>query len=354
VGEFDRAEQLYQKAYLMKRQAYLAENLEAGWRDVQYAMALDGYLQALVLGAGDPSTRQTAWRPEKLNKVFEESAKYRDTPFAPIAYYRMAEARFKLGDKDAAIEYCRKAVDQAGTNERLASEILLRMFLLVGEQEVAKYCQQRLQTDPNSQAANFTMFNLAKIRGEYDMAADYIDKCIQIAGSDTPRGLDYTVKKAEILTLAYEKTSDNNYLKKAIRDYESLLVKMPNNTTVLNNLAYMLAESNERLPDALEYAKQALEQTPNNPVFLDTYAYVLYKSGTDSKADEFMTAALQQYEQNELVAPPDVYEHKGMIKERLGQKKQALDAYKQALEGADKLPNPVKERITSAVERLSR
>jgi Tfp pilus assembly protein PilF len=80
----------------------------------------------------------------------------------------------------------------------------------------------------------------------------------------------------------------------------------------------------------------------------------LYKSGTDSKADEFMTAALQQYEQNELVAPPDVYEHKGMIKERLGQKKQALDAYKQALEGADKLPNPVKERITSAVERLSR
>jgi tetratricopeptide (TPR) repeat protein len=266
----------------------------------------------------------------------------------------MAEARFKLGDKDAAIEYCRKAVDQAGTNERLASEILLRMFLLVGEQEVAKYCQQRLQTDPNSQAANFTMFNLAKIRGEYDMAADYIDKCIQIAGSDTPRGLDYTVKKAEILTLAYEKTSDNNYLKKAIRDYESLLVKMPNNTTVLNNLAYMLAESNERLPEALEYAKQALEQTPNNPVFLDTYAYVLYKSGTDSKADEFMTAALQQYEQNELVAPPDVYEHKGMIKERLGQKKQALDAYKQALEGADKLPNPVKERITSAVERLSR
>jgi len=355
VGEFDRAEQLYQKAYLMKRQAYLAENLEAGWRDVQYAMALDGYLQALVLAAGDPNTKDTPWRPEKLNKVFEESGKYVDTPFAPVAYYRMAEARFKLGDKDAAIEYCRKAVDQAGTNERLASEILLRMFLLVGEQEVSKYCQQRLQTDPNSQATNFTMFNLAKIRGEYDMAADYIDKCIQIAGSDTPRGLDYTVKKAEVLTLAYEKTSDNNYLKKAIRDYESLLVKMPNNTTVLNNLAYMLTENNERLPDALEYAKQALEQTPNNPVFLDTYAYVLYKSGTDSKADEFMTAALQQYEQNELVAPPDVYEHKGMIKERLGQKKQALDAYKRALEiGADKLSKPAKDRITSAVERLSR
>lgn len=355
VGEFGRAEQLYQTAYLMKRQAYLAENLEGGWRDVQYAMALDGYLQALVLAAGDPNARDTSWRPEKLNKVFEESGKYVDTPFAPIAYYRMAEARFKLGDRGAAIGYCRKAVDQTGTNERLASEILLRMFLLVGEQEVSEYCQQRLQTDPSSQAANFTMFNLAKIRGEYDRAADYIDKCIQIAGSDTARGVDYMAKKAEVLTLAYQKTSDNNYLKKAIRDYESLLVKMPNSMTVLNNLAYMLAENNERLPEALEYAKQALEQSPNNPVFLDTYAYVLYKSGMDSKADEFMTAALQQYEQNELVIPSEVYEHRGLIKEKIGQKKQGLDAYKRALEiGADKLPKPVKERITSAVERLSR
>lgn len=355
VGEFGRAEQLYQTAYLMKRQAYPAENLEAGWRDVQYAMALDGYLQALVLTAGDPNAKGASWRPEKLNKVFEESGKYVDTPFAPIAYYRMAEAKFQLGDKGAAIGYCRKAVDQTGTNERLASEILLRMFLLVGEQEVSEYCQQKLRTDPNSLAANFTMFNLAKIRGEYDKAADYIDRCIQITGSDSPRRVDYMAKKAEVLTLAYQKTSDNNYLKKAIGDYESLLVKMPNKDTVLNNLAYMLAENNERLPEALEYAKQALEQTPNNPVFLDTYAYVLYKSGIDSKADEFMTAALQQYEQNELVIPSEVYEHKGLIKEKIGQKKQALDAYKRALEiGADKLPKPVKERLTSAVERLSR
>jgi len=355
VGEFNRAEQLYKQAYLMKRQAYLTENSEAGWRDVQYAMALDGYLQAIVLGAGDPNTKNAPWRPEKLNTVFEESSRYVNTPFAPVAYYRMAEAKLKLGDRDTAIKHCRKAVDEAGTNERLASEILLRMFLLMGEQEVSKYCQQRLQTNPDSLAANFTMFNLANIRGEYDKAVEYIDKCIQITGPDTTRGVDYTVKKAQLLTLAYEKTSDNNYLKKAVRDYESLLVKMPNNTTVLNNLAYMLAENNERLPEALEYAKHALEQRPNDPGFLDTYAYILHRTGMDSKADEFMTAALQQYQQNELVAPPEVYEHKGMIKEKLGQKRQALDAYRQALEiGADKLPKSVKERLMSAIERLSR
>ncbi len=132
---------------------------------------------------------------------------------------------------------------------------------------------------PNSLAANFTMFNLAKIDDQYNKAVGYIDKCIQIVGQGDPRIVDYVAKKAEVLTLAYERTSDNNYLLRAVADYESLLAKMPNNTNVLNNLAYMLAENNERLPEALQYAKRALDANPNDPSFMDTYAYVLYKNG---------------------------------------------------------------------------
>ena len=348
------AEQLYRRAFLLKRQAYLSQEPEASAGDVQYAIALDGYLQSLLMGAGRPDATTGGWQPQKLDKVFEVSEEYKNTSFAPVALYRIAEGKLRLGDKPAAIQYCREAVDRAGTNERLASEILLRMFLLLGDEEVSKYCQQRLQTDPDSLAANFTMFNLAKIRNEYDEAIGYIDQCIQLAGLDSPRGVDYTVKKARLLTLAYLKTSDNTYLKKAIRDYESLLAKKPKNTMVLNNLAYMLAESNERLSEALEYARQALELTPNSASFLDTYAYVLCKNGQNAKADEFMTAALQLYEQSERTAPPEVYEHLGMIKERLGQKSRAINAYERALEvGADNLPDAVKRRLTSAIERLS-
>jgi tetratricopeptide (TPR) repeat protein len=162
------------------------------------------------------------------------------------------------------------------------------------------------------------------------------------------------VKKVETLTLAYEKTSDNNYLKQGIADYESLLAKMPNNISVLNNLAYMLAENNERLSEALRYIEQAIKASPNNPSFLDTYAYVLYKNGKLSQAAETAAAALQQYEQSGILAPAEVYKHLGMIKEKLGAKHQALDAYKQTLEvGADKLPKKAREEITKAIERLS-
>ena len=43
------------------------------------------------------------------------------------------------------------------------------------------------------------MFNLAKINGEYNKAVEHIDKCLQIAGSDSPRGLGYTIQKTEVL-----------------------------------------------------------------------------------------------------------------------------------------------------------
>jgi tetratricopeptide (TPR) repeat protein len=290
----------------------------------------------------------------KLDKLFEESGKYVDSDFAPIAFFRMAAAKWKLGDKASAVEYCRKAIDKAGTNEAFASNVLHGMYSLLGAEEVLKYCEEKLEADPDSLAANFTMFNVANINGEYNKALRYIDKCVQIAEPNSRAEVDYIVKKAQVLTLAYNKTSNKNYLNSAIAQYESLLAKMPNNTVVLNNLAYMLAENNVRLDEALEYAKRAHQARPNNPGFMDTYSWVLYKGGRFAEAAEFLQSALQQYELNKVSAPADVYEHLGMIKEELGLVAEALAAYKQALEiGAGKLSEPAVQQIKKAVERLS-
>lgn len=355
-GNFDKAEQLYKKAYTLKTQEYSEAELENKVpEDAQFAIALDGYLRSLVAAAGSSDAKNGNWNPTKLDQVFAEAGKYVDTAFSPLAYLRMAEAKLKLGDKRTAVEYCRKAVDNANTNELLASDILLKMFLLLGPEEVSNYCKQKIETNPDSLAANWTMYNLSKINAKYNEAVNYLDKCIKIIGPGTPEGLNYTVNKAEILTIAYQKSSDNNYLTQAIAVYESLLVKMPNNINVLNNLAYMLAQNNERLSDALQYAKKAVEANPNEANLLDTYGYVLYKNGKFSQANEFLVAALQQYEQNEVLAPAAVYEHIGMVKEELGAKNQALAAYQQALEiGADKLSTETEKRIKSAIERLSR
>ncbi|MEA2064066.1 MAG: hypothetical protein U9P14_10240, partial [Gemmatimonadota bacterium] len=40
-----------------------------------------------------------------------------------------------------------------------------RMYVLLGHEEVLKYCRQKLESDPQSLVANFTMFYLARING---------------------------------------------------------------------------------------------------------------------------------------------------------------------------------------------
>ncbi len=352
TGRFDLAEQLFAEAYSAKSEEYGEQGSEMWASDSLYAGAVDGYLKSLILAAGAPGTE--SWNPKKLDRVFEESGNFTETPFAPIAYLRMAQARIKLGDKVSAVEYCRKAVDKTGANETLASEVLLRMFVMLGPEEVSSYCSEKLQEDPNSIAANFTMFNLAKINGRYNEAVKYIDVCIELSPADSRRKVDYTAKKAEVLTLAYERSSDKSYLDQAITDYKSLLEKMPKNTSVLNNLAYMLAEKNEGLPDALEYAERAVELRPNDAALLDTYGYVLHKNGNHSKADAVLLAALQQYEQKNVGAPVELYEHLGMVKEALGDKAKALVAYRQALQvGADMLSARAKESLNEAIKRVS-
>ena len=329
-GDFERAKQLYGLAWEQN-----TTNIDDA------AEVFHGYLQALMFGG-------------KSDKVIEEAQKYVDSEVAPVAFLGMAQVKLWLGDKATAIQYCRKAVDKAGANEDLASWALQRMYTLLGLDEAISYCEEKLQNDPDSLSANFTMYNFARLNGQYNKAIEYIDKCLQIKGPDSPDNLDYIVKKATVLQLVYNKTSDKNYLRRAVAVYESLLTKMPNNTNVLNNLAYMLAENDEKLSEALEYAKQVYELKPNDPGVLDTYGYVLCKNGKYSEAKERLNSAIQQFEQKEASVPADVYEHLGMVEEKLGAEDSALEAYEQALEmGADKLPEPVVERIKKAVERLS-
>jgi tetratricopeptide (TPR) repeat protein len=352
--EYARAEELAEKAYKLRQQRATSQAPAEAVRDPRFTAALDGYLLSLILGAGEPGTAGGAWHPEKLNKALEEGGKYVETLYGAVALCRMAEAKKKLGDTQAVQDYCRKAVDRAWDNERTAVEVLLQVYLLIGGDEVSKYCHERLQTAPNSLAANYTMFNLARIKEDYDDAVNYIDRCVALCPPDTPQHIEYMAEKAQILAIAHKKTSDNAYLEKAIGVYESLLAKTPknNNSVVLNNLAYTLAQSNQRLADALDYAKKALAQKPDEANYLDTYAYVLYRNGRNAEAIQSLTAAIQQYEVQGS-APPEVYEHLGMVHEALGDGKKALAAYRRALEvGAGTMPKMMKDRIDSAVRRL--
>ncbi|MBN2180312.1 MAG: tetratricopeptide repeat protein [Sedimentisphaerales bacterium] len=353
TGRYDDAELLYQKSCQIIRKANPGQSPKELVENLTYATALDGFLKALLMGAGESGTER--WIPGKADKALEECRQYLDTSFAPIAYLRMAEANYKYGNKSDTSKYCRTALDKTGTNEALASEVLMRMFLMLGADEVSDYCMQRLESNPDSIAANFTMFNLINIKKDYINALNYISKCVDLADPGDPGRANYIIRKVETLIQLYEQTSDNKYIDMAVADYESLLAEMPKNINVLNNFAYLLAEHNKRCSEALRYAKQALDAKPNDPGIMDTYAYVLHKNGENLEAARYVETALELYSERSINhVPPEVYEHKGMIKEKLGANGEALAAYKMALEiGSDVLTEKVRERITRAIERVS-
>jgi tetratricopeptide (TPR) repeat protein len=209
-----------------------------------------------------------------------------------------------------------------------------------------------LAEEPGSLTVHLVLFNLAQIQDKYPEAIAAIDTCIRLSGSDTPAGIEHTIRKADLLTIAHKKTSDKIHLGQAIAVYESLLAKMPKNSSVLNNLAYMLAQNDQRLDEALAYARTVVEQSPDVAGHQDTYAYVLYKNGKHAEAAEALAAAIQQYQAGGAV-PAEVYEHLGMVNEALGHKNKALAAYRRALEaGGDHTPDGVRQRINAAIQRL--
>ncbi|MHC4264457.1 MAG: tetratricopeptide repeat protein [Planctomycetota bacterium] len=328
-GDFSKASGLYKRA--------LQLNMENGR---SASVALDGYLNSLISDG-------------KYSDVFEIVPDYINGEYASIALFRMAEAKLKLGDRTSAIEYCQKALDGASPGSIITTRIVDKTSSLLGKEVLYKYCQDRMAQNPDSENINLIMFNLMLMDNEqYNKAIEYIDKCIQIADSESPQNVIYILEKARVLNLAYEKTSDNNYLDKAVEEHKSLLQKMPNNIGVLNNLAFLLAESGQTLDEAMEYARRAYEAQPNNPNILDTYAFVLYKNGKYEQAADMSQAALQHFEDSQSKTSAQVYEHLGMIREKLGLRKEAVDAYEQALVIGGLSEKSV-DRINSEIDKIS-
>jgi tetratricopeptide (TPR) repeat protein len=336
AGRFALTEKNYKDAEEFMKKAWQI-NQEKGQNN---ALVLDFYLETLL------SSKQ-------YDKLIKLASKYTDTEFATVAYCQIAQAQMKLGSKSKAILYYRKAIDKAETNEDLILSILNNMSKTVGVREIASWSNEKLQANPNSISANLTMSNLYSRAQEYNNALKHIEKCIEIVGTQSKTWVEYSIKKANILIMAYIKTKDQQYFQGSIAVFEDILAKQPDNGSVLNNLAFLLADNNEQLEKAIEYARRAHEISPNDPARMDTYAFVLCKTGEYEKAMELLHMAIQRLELASRTVTWDIYEHLGMAQEGLERKGEAAESYRRALDiGGENIFAEDKKRLTEAIERV--
>ena len=315
-----------------------------GWQKSQSsggnAISLEGYLKALI-------------KSRKYDEAFRYASEHIDGDFAAVAYVYMGQVKFELGDEASAIRYVRSGLEKAQGNIRVVSSVVGKSIPIIGRDEVEKWCKEKLETNPRDFNMNAIMVNIALRDEKYNKALKYVDKCLSIAVTNKDLKTAYGMQKANILAVAYDKTSDKKYLQQAVRQYESLLAEQPKNITILNNLAYLLAENNMELDKALEYAKIIYEGDAGNPNLVDTYGYILYKNGKYSESLRCLRMALQLFDDLVIPVPADVYEHIGRVNEKLGNSKEALDAYKKAIEVGAATMSPVKlGRLKEIMERL--
>ena len=277
-----------------------------------------------------------------------------DTPLAMTGYGFMAQIQLKLGQKDKALESFSKALEKTEGNYSSLEGIMMLMLTNMGENAVTTWISKELAENERSLTAYMLASNLAAAKGAYNEAIEHLDRCMIIAGQESPDWLGFATKKVNHQIMAYVKTADQVYLTSATELLSEILKLQPNNGSLMNNMAYLLADNDQQLEVALEYARKAHQSNPGNPVFLDTYAYAQCKTGQYEQAEQNLIRAIQIYELRQEPVPWDLYEHFGMAREGLGKTAQAIEMYQKALDVSGEIPEKEKQQLQAAIERLQK
>lgn len=323
-----------------KAQELLEKAMELGQQGGQpNPSALDYYLECL-------------YQSQQYDKTIMVGSRYIDGPIAYIAYSHIGEVHARMNQRQKAIENFSKALDKCGTNETLLEGIMRAMLGSVGEEAVTRWIDEKLTSDSTALPGHILAFRLEQMKGSYNKAIEHLDKCIEIIGKDNLNYLIYAFNKVNMLIMSYVKTSDQQYLDRAIALNGQLLELQPDNSSLLNNMAYLLIDNDQQLETALEYSRKAHQSEPGNPVYLDTYAYAQCKIGRYEEGKENLLWAMQIYEAGNQPVPWDLYKHLAIAYEGLGEVEQAIETYQKALDASEQITEKEKLEMQQAITRL--
>ncbi len=137
---------------------------------------------------------------------------------------------------------------------------------------------------------------------------------------------------------------DINEINKAAEQLKTLLTQKPDNPTYNNDLGYIwadhdmnLAESEKLIRKAIDEqrklrdkAKVKVEDDQDNPAYLDSLGWVLYKQKKYEEAKKYLLQAVEQEAGKHI----EILDHLAEVHMALGQKAEAVAAWKQGLKVA--------------------
>ena len=125
------------------------------------------------------------------------------------------------------------------------------------------------------------------------------------------------------------------------RDLRKIIASDPENADALNALGYTLADRTDRHEEAFELISRALALKPDNHYIVDSMGWVLYRLGRYDEALKQLRRAMS------LQGDPEIAAHLGEVLWVTGEKQEAREVLKTALESA-----PDDERLLELIKKF--
>lgn len=206
--------------------------------------------------------------------------------------------------------------------------------------DAAAAYQKAIEINPLSEYAHSGLGGMYADEKQYDKAVPEFEKAVSIKPDDA--GLNVQLGYAYL---------NNNQDEKAVAAYDKAAQLSPT-PGIWNDIAYQLSMKKAHLDRAQQYAESAVstisassrntslgQLTQNNlgtvsslSALWDTLGWVYFAEGDYSKAEKYCSAAWV------LGFHAEVGDHMGQIYEKLGDKKQAIQAYAMAMSGERPMP----------------
>lgn len=229
--------------------------------------------------------------------------------------------RLALGQIAAGREEWLEAIEwlagiQSDSLARAATELLIRSFVALGENEealgvladhVRRYPQHTFESLP---LLAFVMREAG--RGGQALAA--YDRALRYQ----PQSRPLRMQRAHLLV-------ELKQHRRAIREMEDLVADYPRDPEVLNALGYTLADRGLRLEEARGHISLALELDPDSPAIVDSMGWVLYRLGRTEEARGLLEQALER------LPHPEVAAHLCEVLYELGQVEKAEELLRESL-----------------------
>ncbi len=289
------------------------------------------------------------------------------------AYGGLIDVLFRAQKYAETERLCRELLEIEGGEalDRVKTGALQRLILSMAKQGHSDKALEILDRLAKKQQDNWLILEMrGQVLHEAGKVADAV-KAYEEMGQRIRADKRLTKEQQDELYNDVRYTLSGLYLEmdqidKAAEHLKALLAADPNNPTYNNDLGYIWADHNMNLSESERLIRKALEEDrrqrhpsdPNNaegksgaeaekdnPAYLDSLGWVLYKQKKYKEA----LPCLQEAVQAEAGKHLEIYDHLGDVYMALGEKKQAVTAWKEAVKVAGSTKRDKQKKV--AVEQ---